>query len=160
MVAEPCSITQGLRTEETPVTGALACGLFTKRDQVISEGNFVAMTEPTEQPPRTRLRTEQSPAAPVEAPPGPSTLWHIIQELTHSSPGGASSSAAGAGRMAAEGSSSSMPKGKSKSKTTKKVQAIENESDVLMVRCEEHDVTCGTWPLRGQRTGRLSLARS
>ena len=54
--------------------------------------------------------------------------------------------------MVAARSSSSMPMGKreSQSKTTKKVQIIENEMDALMVRCEEHDVTCGTWHLRGQ----------
>ena len=61
------------------------------------------MTEPTEQPPRTRLRTEQSEAAaaePLGPPPGLSASWQFMPESTHSSPGGASSSTgAAAGPM-------------------------------------------------------------
>ncbi len=106
-----------------------------------TEGDFIAINGQTEQPPRRGRSTEQI-----------SELMLIIEELKHSSSGGTSSSSAtGIERMVAARSSPTMPERKREilSKTTKKVQAIDNELDVLMVRCEEHDVTCGTWPLRG-----------
>ena len=64
--------------------------------------------------------------------------------------------------MVAARSSSPMPYRKIKreiqSKTTKEVTIMENELKILMVRCEELDVTCGTWPMRGQIRDRTDRA--